>query len=132
MASKTALDAFSRCIQPEVIGDGVRLTTIYMPLVKTPMTEPTTIYKTFPMITPREASDLVIKGMIGAPRRVTTPLGNVGEVIHAVAPSVADHILATAYRLFPESAASLGADGRREKITPEAIAFAHVMRGVYW
>ncbi|MBK5229572.1 MAG: SDR family oxidoreductase [Thermoleophilia bacterium] len=132
VASKTALDAFSRCIQPEVIGDGVRLTTIYMPLVKTPMTEPTTIYKTFPMITPREASDLVIKGMIGAPRRVTTPLGNVGEVVHAVAPSVADHILATAYRLFPESAASLGADGRREKITPEAIAFAHVMRGVYW
>lgn len=132
VASKTALDAFSRCIQPEVIGDGVHLTTVYMPLVKTPMTAPTTIYKAFPMITPREASDLVIKGMIGTPRRVTTPLGTTGEVIHAVAPSVADRILGTAYRLFPESAAARGTDGRRDQITPEAIAFAHVMRGVYW
>ncbi len=132
VASKTALDAFSRCIQPEVIGDGVHLTTVYMPLVKTPMTAPTTIYKAFPMISPQEASDLVIKGMIGTPRRVTTPLGTTGEVIHAVAPSLADRILGTAYRLFPESAAASGADGRRDQITPEAIAFAHVMRGVYW
>lgn len=132
VASKAALDAFSRCIQPEVIGDGVHLTTVYMPLVKTPMTAPTTIYKAFPMITPREASDLVIKGMIGTPRRVTTKLGTTGEVIHAVAPSLADRILGTAYRLFPESAAARGTGGEREQITPEAIAFAHVMRGVYW
>ncbi|MBI5310297.1 MAG: SDR family oxidoreductase [Actinobacteria bacterium] len=131
VASKAALDSFSRCIQPEVIGDGVHLTTVYMPLVKTPMTAPTTIYKAFPMITPREASDLVIKGMIGTPRRVSTPLGATGEVIHAVAPSVADMILGTAYKLFPDSTAARGADGKRE-ITPEAIAFAHVMRGVYW
>jgi NAD(P)-dependent dehydrogenase (short-subunit alcohol dehydrogenase family) len=132
VASKSALDAFSRCIQPEVSDDGVRLTTIYMPLVKTPMTAPTTIYKAFPMISARDASDLVIKGMIGSPRRVSTPLGTFGEVIHAVAPSVADRILRTAYRLFPESTAARGADGRPERITPEAIAFAHVMRGVYW
>ncbi|MFY9487750.1 MAG: SDR family oxidoreductase [Solirubrobacterales bacterium] len=132
VASKTALDAFSRCIQPEVIGDGVHLTTVYMPLVKTPMTAPTTIYKAFPMITPQEASDLVIKGMIGTPRKVTTPLGTTGEVIHAVSPKLADRILGTAYSLFPESAAAKGKGGRRDQITPEAIAFAHVMRGVYW
>ena len=40
-------------------------------------------------------------------------------------------ILGTAYKLFPDSTAARGADGKRE-ITPEAIAFAHVMRGVYW
>lgn len=131
VASKTALDSFSRCIQPEVIGDGVHLTTVYMPLVKTPMTAPTTIYKAFPMITPREASDLVVKGMIGTPRRISTPLGATGEVIHAVAPSFADRILGTAYKIFPDSTAARGTDGRQE-ITPEAIAFAHVMRGVHW
>ena len=52
-----------------MLGDGVIFTTVYMPLVKTPMTAPTTIYKAFPMITPQEASELVIKGMIGTPRR---------------------------------------------------------------
>ena len=132
VASKTALDAFSRCAQPEVIGDGVIFTTVYMPLVKTPMTAPTTIYKAFPMITPHEASDLVIKGMTGTPRKVTTALGTTGEVIHAVSPSLADRILGTAYNLFPESAAAKGTAGSRDQITPEAIAFAHVMRGVYW
>lgn len=131
VASKTALDAFSRCIQPEVIGDGVRLTTVYMPLVKTPMTDPTTMYKAFPMISPQQASDLVIKGMIGTPRRVTTPLGTTGEVLHALAPGLADRILSTAYKLFPESSAAKSGGGRHEQITPEAIAFAYVMRGVY-
>jgi short-subunit dehydrogenase/thioester reductase-like protein len=131
VASKSALDGFSRCIQPEVIGDGVYLTTVYMPLVKTPMTAPTTIYKAFPMITPQDAADLVIRGMIGNPRRVTTKLGTFGEVLHAVSPPTADRILSTAYRLFPESAAAKGS-GERNEITPEAIAFAHVMRGVYW
>lgn len=132
VASKTALDAFSRCAQPEVLADGVIFTTVYMPLVKTPMTAPTTIYKAFPMITPQEASELVIKGMMGTPRKVTTPLGTTGEVIHAVSPQLADRILGTAYNLFPESAAAKGSAGSREQITPEAIAFAHVMRGVYW
>ena len=132
VASKTALDSFSRCAQPEVIGDGVHFTTVYMPLVKTPMTAPTTIYKAFPMISPHQASDLVIKGMIGTPQRVTTGLGTTGTVIHAVAPSLADRILGTAYNLFPESAAAKGTTGKRDQITPEAIAFAHVMRGVYW
>ncbi len=132
VASKTALDAFSRCAQPEVFGDGVVFTTVYMPLVKTPMTAPTTIYRAFPMITPHQASDLVIRGMIGTPRKVTTNLGRSGELLHAVSPEPADRILGTAYRLFPESAASKGTTGSREEITPEAIAFAHVMRGVYW
>src|SRR5919106_1741380 len=36
-ASKSALDAFSRCIASEVVDDGVHITTIYMPLVRTPM-----------------------------------------------------------------------------------------------
>lgn len=132
VASKSALDAFSRCAQPEVLNDGVVFTTVYMPLVKTAMTAPTTIYKAFPMITPQEASDLVIKGMIGTPRRVTTALGTTGEVIHAISPSTADRILGYAYSLFPESAAAKGTAGSRDQITPEAIAFAHVMRGVYW
>ncbi|MEA2374103.1 MAG: hypothetical protein QOD53_566, partial [Thermoleophilaceae bacterium] len=48
VASKAALDAFSRCVAPEVIGDGVHITTIYMPLVRTPMIAPTNIYDAFP------------------------------------------------------------------------------------
>ncbi|MEO9140087.1 MAG: SDR family oxidoreductase, partial [Jatrophihabitans sp.] len=44
VASKAALDAFSRCIASEVIDDGVHLSTIHMPLVRTPMIAPTKMY----------------------------------------------------------------------------------------
>jgi len=42
VASKAALDAFSRCAQGELSGKGISFTTINMPLVKTPMIAPTT------------------------------------------------------------------------------------------
>ncbi len=57
MASKSALDAFSRCAAPEVIGDNVHFTTIYMPLVRTPMIAPTSMYDAFPTLSPDEAGD---------------------------------------------------------------------------
>ena len=53
VASKSALDAFSRCIGSEIVEDGVDTTTIYMPLVRTPMIAPTTMYQYFPTISPR-------------------------------------------------------------------------------
>ncbi len=41
VASKNALDGFSRSIASEIVDDGVAITTVYMPLVRTPMIEPT-------------------------------------------------------------------------------------------
>ena len=132
VASKSALDAFSRCLAPEVLGDHIHITTVYMPLVKTPMIAPTTIYKAFPTITPQEAANLVVKGLISHPKKVTSRLGTLGEVVHAVSPRTADFVLSQAYRLFPESAAARGKPGSGEEISAEAMAFAHVMRGVHW
>ncbi len=55
VASKSALDAFSRCVAPECVADNVKFTTIYMPLVRTPMIAPTDMYKAFPTMSPEEA-----------------------------------------------------------------------------
>src|SRR5437879_7287090 len=55
VASKAALDAFSRCVAPEVIGDGVHITTIHMPLARTPLIAPTDIYHASPAPTPADA-----------------------------------------------------------------------------
>jgi len=57
VASKAALDAFSRCIGSEVIDDNVHITTIHMPLVRTPMIAPTKMYDAFPTISPEEAAE---------------------------------------------------------------------------
>ena len=57
VASKAALDAFSRIVATETYGDGVTFTTIHMPLVRTPMIGPTKLYDAFPTISPEEAGE---------------------------------------------------------------------------
>jgi NAD(P)-dependent dehydrogenase (short-subunit alcohol dehydrogenase family) len=134
VASKAALDAFSRVIASEVIDDGVHITTIHMPLVRTPMIAPTRMYDMFPAITPEEAAEMIASAMVSKPKKVATRLGNFGELLYAVAPRASDTILNTAYKLFPESQAAKGkADEAPDKPpSTEAVAFAHLMKGVHW
>jgi len=134
VASKSALDAFSRVIASEVKEDGVHLTTIHMPLVRTPMIAPTRMYDMFPAITPEEAAEMIGKAMVNKPKKVATKLGNFGELLYAVAPKASDSILSTAYKLFPDSQAAKGKteEARDKAPSTEAVAFAHLMKGVHW
>ncbi|MDP9092600.1 MAG: SDR family oxidoreductase [Actinomycetota bacterium] len=134
VASKAALDAFSRCIASEVIDDGVHLTTIHMPLVRTPMIAPTTMYDRFPTITPAEAAEMICRAMIRKPKKVGTTLGNIGELAYQVAPRGVDVILNAGYKMFPDSRAARGGDrpGKAEEPSTESVAFAHILRGVHW
>src|SRR3546814_817601 len=86
VASKAALDAFSRCAQGELSGKGISFTTINMPLVKTPMIAPTKMYDSVPTLTPDEAADLLVKAIIERPTRIATRLGISAALINAVAP----------------------------------------------
>jgi NAD(P)-dependent dehydrogenase (short-subunit alcohol dehydrogenase family) len=135
VASKAALDAFGRVIASEVIDDGVHITTIHMPLVRTPMIAPTRMYDVFPAISPEEAAELIAGAMVEQPKKVATRLGNFGELLYAVAPKMSDKILNLAYGLFPESQAAKGkgaAEAPDRAPTTEALAFAHLMKGVHW
>jgi NAD(P)-dependent dehydrogenase (short-subunit alcohol dehydrogenase family) len=134
VASKAALDAFSRVIASEVVDDGVHLTTIHMPLVRTPMIAPTRMYDVFPAISPEEAAEMIAGAMIDRPKKVATRLGTFGELLYAVAPKASDRILNQAYRLFPESQAAKGKGEEAPDKAPstEAVAFAHLMKGVHW
>src|SRR5207244_7561630 len=108
VASKAALDAFTRVVASEVLGDGVTFTTIHMPLVRTPMIAPTKIYDAFPAITPEEAGELIVEALSSRPKHMGTRLGTLGEVSYALAPKAVDRLLHLAYRIFPDSAASKG------------------------
>ncbi len=135
VASKAALDAFSRCIASEVVDDGVSITTIHMPLVRTPMIAPTKMYDAFPTITPDEAAEMITDAMITRPKKVATRLGNTGELLYAIAPKASDAILNTAYKLFPDSKAAKGEGATKEiekEASTEQVAFAHLMKGVHW
>jgi len=52
VASKAALDAWTRCAASEYADIGVKFTTINLPLVKTPMIAPTKLYNNVPTLTP--------------------------------------------------------------------------------
>ncbi len=132
VASKAALDAWTRCAASEVVGNGVTFTTIHMPLVRTPMIEPTKIYDAFPTISPDEAGDMVCEAIRSKPKHMGTRLGTFGEVAYALAPKVVDQILHMAYRVFPDSSAAKGASDPEEKASMEQIAMANLMKGVHW
>ncbi|MFN8151578.1 MAG: SDR family oxidoreductase [Solirubrobacterales bacterium] len=150
VASKSALDAFSRCIASEIIDDNVHITTIHMPLVRTPMIAPTKMYDRFPTITPDEAADMLCEAIVYKPKRIATPMGTLGQVLYAINPKSIDYILNSAYHLFPDSTAAKEGRGKSkpgdgsapktatrgtstdEQANRQQLAFAYLMRGVHW
>ena len=132
VASKSALDAWTRCVSSEVIGRGVTFTTIHMPLVKTPMIAPTKMYDAFPTLTPAEAGDMVCEALRARPKEINTKLGTFGQVAYALMPKAVDQILHLAYKVFPDSAAAKGEKDPEEKASMEQLAMANLMKGVHW
>jgi thioester reductase-like protein len=132
VASKAALDAFTRVVASEVVGDGVSFTTIHMPLVRTPMIAPTKMYDAFPAITPEEAGEMITEALRSRPKHMGTRLGTFGEVAYTLAPNAVDRLLHLAYRVFPDSAASKGETNTDERASFEQIAMATLTRGVHW
>jgi NAD(P)-dependent dehydrogenase (short-subunit alcohol dehydrogenase family) len=132
VASKAALDAFTRVVSSETIGDEVTFTTIHMPLVRTAMIAPTRLYDSFPTISPDEAADLICEAIRSKPKQINTRLGTFGEVAYALAPKAVDRLLHMAYKVFPDSAAAKGGEEAAEQASGEALALAHLMRGVHW
>jgi NAD(P)-dependent dehydrogenase (short-subunit alcohol dehydrogenase family) len=132
VASKAALDAWTRVVGSETISDNVHFTTIHMPLVRTPMIAPTKIYDSFPTISPDEAADLICEAIRAKPKQINTRLGTFGEVAYTLFPKAVDQILSTAYKVFPDSAAAKGKQDPDEQASTEQVALAHLMRGVHW
>lgn len=131
IASKSALDAFTRCARPEYLDRNIHFTTINMPLVQTPMIGPTKMYEHVPKLTADEAGDMVCRAFIDRPKRIATRLGIFSQMLTTIAPQITDVVLNTAYKLFHDSSAATG-QPRDEQPTAEAVAFASLMRGVHW
>jgi len=130
VASKAALEAWTRCAASEFADMGIEFTTINMPLVRTPMIAPTKIYDQVPALSPEEAADKVAEAIVRRPPRLATRLGVFGEVVHALSPRVAQIIMNTMFRMFPESAAAHG--GTEAKPTPDQVAFSELLRGIHF
>ncbi len=136
VASKAALDAWTRCASSEFADVGVSFTTINMPLVRTPMIAPTNIYKNVPTLAPEEAADMIAQACIAKPVRIATRLGITGQVLHALMPRVAQIGMNTSFRMFPDSSAAKGAKegdkSAKPQLSAEAVALQQLMRGIHF
>lgn len=135
VASKAALDAWTRCAASEFADVGVTFTTVNMPLVRTPMIAPTRLYQNVPTLSPDEAADLVIQAIVYKPVRIATRLGIAGEVLHALVPKIAQIVMNTTFRMFPDSDAARGAKeaaGKPPQLSADQVAFQQLMRGIHF
>ena len=132
VASKAALDAWTRCASSEYADMGVTFTTINMPLVRTPMIAPTKIYQNVPTLSPEEAAEMIAQACIAKPVRIATRLGITGELLHAAAPRIAQIVMNTSFRMFPDSEAAKGEKGGKPQLSAEAIAMQQMMRGIHF
>jgi short-subunit dehydrogenase len=62
-ASKSAFDVWLRSVSPELKAKGISTTTIYLPLVKTPMIQPTPAYRKMPAMSPSHVAKIICKSM---------------------------------------------------------------------
>jgi len=131
LASKAALETWTRCAAAEFLDQGVTFTTVNMPLVRTAMIAPTKLYEQIPALSPEEAAEIVVDAIIRRPVRVATRLGIFGQLANTVTPRVAQVIMNTSFRMFPDSAASRGEASQAERPTADQIAFAQLLRGMH-
>ena len=129
VASKAALDAFSRCLSAEVHSHKIAITSIYMPLVRTPMIAPTKIYKYVPTLSPEEAADLIATAIVKRPKKIATNLGRIASITYAIAPDINNILMSIGFNLFPSSTASIG---EQEKLTIIQRAYARLFPGEHW
>src|SRR5699024_9305860 len=89
LASKTALESFTRSVQAELGHKGISTTVVYFPMVRTPMSSRTKIYKYMPMMSVDKAAQWLVKACEKKPASVTRPLGRLSSALLAVTPGPA-------------------------------------------
>ena len=134
VASKAALDAFTRCAASEFADTGIKFTTINMPLVRTPMIAPTKIYNNVPTLSPEQAADMICEAIVYEPVRIATRLGTFGEVLHALLPRIAQIVMNTTFRMFPDSDAAKTGDPKAKpaEATADQVAFQQLLKGIHF
>lgn len=98
LASKAALESYSRSLNAELGHKGIRATVVYFPMVRTPMSNRTGIYKHMKMMDVEAAAGWIVKALRDQPARVGSPLGTVGGVVMAAIPGPATRLAQPFFR----------------------------------
>jgi NAD(P)-dependent dehydrogenase (short-subunit alcohol dehydrogenase family) len=108
LASKSALDTWSRIAGRETWSDNVTFTNMRFGLVRTDMVVPTDSYEDRKALTAEQAAVKVVRALEDRPVVAGHPVGYVGEVLNFVAPRLSDALMARYDRMAPDSKAARG------------------------
>jgi short-subunit dehydrogenase len=109
LASKSALDVWSRIAGRETYADNVTFTNVRLSLVRTEMIRETDVYARSRAKTPEQAAEVLVRALEDRPLTISTAVGNVTEVLNLLVPRLSDAVSAAGARRFPDSLAARGA-----------------------
>ena len=131
VASKAALEAWTRSAAAEFFGRGIRFTIVNFPLVRTPMIAPTKLYDHASALTPEQAAGMIAEAIINRKARQATRLGMLGQMTQILSPRLQTVIMNLLYQVFPDSAHKEGEEHAERELTPEQIAFSQLFPGIH-
>jgi short-subunit dehydrogenase len=105
IASKAALDAFTRVAAGETREEGVLFTTVHMPLVRTPMIAPTAAFRELPALEPEEAADIVLRPLVTCESQLGTRIAGLVSLGYVLAPAMVESVVSFGHRLLADSTA---------------------------
>ena len=86
LASKSALESFTRSLAAELAHKGVTTTIVYFPMVRTPMSAETSLYRHMPMMDVDKAASWLVRAVDKKPARVSSLPGLLGGLGMAALP----------------------------------------------
>ncbi|MCV7164486.1 SDR family oxidoreductase [Mycobacterium stomatepiae] len=92
-ASKAALSAVSRVAETEWGRRGVHSTTLYYPLVATPMIAPTKAYDGLPALTPEEAAEWMVTAARTRPVRIAPRMAIAARALDTIGPRLVNTLM---------------------------------------
>jgi short-subunit dehydrogenase len=102
LATKAALDAFGDSLMAELQHEGIHVSSVYLPLVKTDMVAPVEEYAgRRDVMTPQRAATMILDGVVDRRRRVMTPLAAYFAFSNRITPATTSRILNLLERAFP-------------------------------
>lgn len=105
LASKSALESFTRSLTAELGHQGITSTTVYFPMVRTDMSGATPIYQAMPMLSADKAANWLVKAVVDKPTRVTSLPGAISELGMAALPGVMTKVSQPLFRRMDKSLA---------------------------
>lgn len=102
LGSKSALESFSRSLSMELGDKGIDVSIVYFPMVRTPMSSRTRIYKHMRMMDMETAAGWLVKAVLKKPYQVSSTSGAIANVFLNAAPAAMIRLARPVFRRMDE------------------------------